>query len=125
MNPQTPRKLEEPKLVARRLIAGTTDQREQPSITFNLEENAAAFLVRWRRLHVRALPTAIEIFGNVVHPAGIREMRIHTGPGYRVYFVQKKQVILLLLCGGSKASQARDIARAKKIAQELKDNDNG
>ena len=57
--------------------------------------------------------------------SGIREMRIHTGPGYRVYFVQKKQVILLLLCGGSKASQARDIARAKKIAQELKDNDNG
>ena len=57
--------------------------------------------------------------------SGIREMRIHTGPGYRVYFVQKKQVILLLLCGGSKASQTRDIARAKKIAQELKDDDNG
>jgi putative addiction module killer protein len=52
-------------------------------------------------------------------------MRIHTGPGYRVYFVQKKQVILLLLCGGSKAGQTRDIARGKKIAQELKDDDNG
>ena len=57
--------------------------------------------------------------------SGIREMRIHTGPGYRVYFVQKKRVILLLLCGGSKAGQTRDIARAKKIAQELKDDDNG
>ena len=57
--------------------------------------------------------------------SGIREMRIHTGPGYRVYFVQKKQVILLLLCGGSKANQTRDIARAKRIAQELKDDDNG
>lgn len=57
--------------------------------------------------------------------SGIREMRIHTGSGYRVYFVQKKQVILLLLCGGSKSSQARDIARAKKIAQELKDDGNG
>jgi putative addiction module killer protein len=57
--------------------------------------------------------------------SGIREMRIHIGRGYRVYFVQKKQVILLLLCGGSKGSQTRDIARAKKIAQELKDDDNG
>ena len=52
-------------------------------------------------------------------------MRIHTDPGYRVYFVQKKQVILLLLCGGSKSSQTRDIARAKKMAQELKDYDDG
>ena len=42
-----------------------------------------------------------------------------------MYFVQKKQVILLLLCGGSKSSQARDIARAKKMAQELKDDGNG
>ena len=57
--------------------------------------------------------------------SGIREMRIHIGSGYRVYFVQKKQVILLLLCGGSKSSQSRDIARAKKIAHELKDDSNG
>ena len=57
--------------------------------------------------------------------SGIREMRIHTGSGYRVYFVQKKQVILVLLCGGSKSSQARDIVRAKKMAQELKDDGNG
>ena len=57
--------------------------------------------------------------------SGIREMRIHTGSGYRVYFVQKKRVILLLLCGGSKSSQARDIARAKKMAQELKDDGYG
>ena len=57
--------------------------------------------------------------------SGIREMRIHTGSGYRVYFVQKGQVILLLLCGGSKSSQARDIARAKKMAQQLKDDGYG
>ena len=57
--------------------------------------------------------------------SGIREMRIHAGAGYRVYFVQKKEVILLLLCGGSKSSQSRDIARAKKLAQELKDDDYG
>jgi putative addiction module killer protein len=52
-------------------------------------------------------------------------MRIHTGPGYRVYFMQKGHVILLLLCGGAKSSQTRDIARAKKMAQELKDDGNG
>jgi putative addiction module killer protein len=57
--------------------------------------------------------------------SGIREMRIHTGSGYRVYFVQKKQVILVLLCGGSKSSQTRDITRAKKMARELKDDDYG
>ena len=57
--------------------------------------------------------------------SGIREMRIHTGAGYRVYFVQKKEVILLLLCGGSKSSQSRGIARAKKLAQELKDDGYG
>ena len=57
--------------------------------------------------------------------SGVREMRIHTGAGYRVYFVQKKEVILLLLCGGSKSSQSRDIARAKKLAQELKDDGYG
>ena len=57
--------------------------------------------------------------------SGIREMRIHTGAGYRVYFVQKKEVILLLLCGGSKSSQSRDIARAKKLAQELKEDGYG
>ena len=57
--------------------------------------------------------------------SGLREMRIHVGAGYRVYFVQKKEVILVLLCGGSKSSQTRDIARAKKIAQELKDDGYG
>ena len=57
--------------------------------------------------------------------SGIREMRIHTGSGYRVYFVQKKQVILVLLCGGSKSGQTRDITRAKKMARELKDDDYG
>jgi putative addiction module killer protein len=57
--------------------------------------------------------------------SGLREMRIHTGAGYRVYFVQKKEVILVLLCGGAKSSQTRDIARAKKLAQELKDDGYG
>ncbi|WP_280136951.1 type II toxin-antitoxin system RelE/ParE family toxin [Rhizobium sp. Leaf306] len=43
-------------------------------------------------------------------------MRIHHGPGYRVYFVRRDRTILLLLCGGDKDSQARDIAEARKLA---------
>ena len=50
---------------------------------------------------------------------GIGEMRIDYGPGYRVYFVQLGPAIVLLLCGGDKSTQERDIRRAKEIADEL------
>ena len=50
---------------------------------------------------------------------GIIELRIHVGPGYRVYFVKRQKVFLLLLCGGSKSSQSRDIEKAKKLLAEL------
>ena len=51
--------------------------------------------------------------------AGVREMRIHSGPGYRLYFVQRKEQILILLCGASKSSQRSDIEKAKRIAAEI------
>jgi putative addiction module killer protein len=51
---------------------------------------------------------------------GVSEMRIHYGPGYRVYFVSRGTEFLILLCGGDKASQARDIEAAKRLAQEEK-----
>jgi putative addiction module killer protein len=51
--------------------------------------------------------------------AGVREMRIHFGPGYRVYFAQKGKVVLLLLCGGDKSTQTRDIAKAQRLLKEL------
>lgn len=50
---------------------------------------------------------------------GVREMRIHVGPGYRIYFVQTGQVVLLLLCGGDKATQRRDIEKAKTLLGEV------
>jgi len=46
---------------------------------------------------------------------GIRELRIHVGPGYRVYFTQSGKVLLLLLCGGDKSTQTRDIVRALRL----------
>jgi putative addiction module killer protein len=47
---------------------------------------------------------------------GVSELRIAYGPGYRVYFVRRSEAVVVLLCGGDKASQDRDIARAKEIA---------
>jgi putative addiction module killer protein len=47
---------------------------------------------------------------------GISEMRIHHGPGYRVYYFIEGQQIVVLLCGGDKSSQARDIEKAKAMA---------
>jgi putative addiction module killer protein len=52
---------------------------------------------------------------------GISEMRIDFGPGYRVYFMRRGQLVIILLCGGDKASQTRDIKLAKRIAAEWED----
>lgn len=49
---------------------------------------------------------------------GVSEARIHYGPGYRLYFVRRGEVVIVLLCGGDKSGQARDIERAKTLAKE-------
>jgi putative addiction module killer protein len=57
------------------------------------------------------------------HPLAkaISELRLHFGPGYRIYFMRRGESIGLLLCGGDKSSQRRDIEAAKKLARELED----
>jgi putative addiction module killer protein len=52
---------------------------------------------------------------------GVGEMRIDVGPGYRLYFMRRAETVYLLLAGGDKSTQARDIRRAKTMVRELKE----
>jgi putative addiction module killer protein len=50
---------------------------------------------------------------------GIVELKIDYGPGYRVYYINKGSILIVLLCGGDKNSQDKDIRRAKELSQHL------
>ncbi len=52
---------------------------------------------------------------------GVFEMREHFGPGWRMYYVQHGDVVIVMLGGGDKATQAADIAKAKRLADTLED----
>jgi putative addiction module killer protein len=73
----------------------------------------ARILVRLRRLQL-GNPGDAESVGE-----GVSELRIPFGPGYRVYFVQRGAALVVLLVGGDKRTQNRDIARAKELARRL------
>jgi len=71
--------------------------------------------MRIRRLDL-GNPGDVEPIGS-----GLSEMRIDYGPGYRVYYMQQRSVLVVLLCGGDKSTQKNDIKKAKEIAAEWKD----
>ena len=95
-----------------------------------IEIRQTTVYARWfRRLRDRQARVRIDIrirrlsLGNPgdVRPVGegVSEIRIHYGPGYRVYFVQRGEALVVLLTGGDKDSQERDIRRALELALEL------
>jgi putative addiction module killer protein len=71
------------------------------------------------RIAMRLARVQSGLFGDVKYFDGIGELRVDYGPGYRVYFVRRGQTIIILLCGGDKSSQVRDIGRARMLAQEV------
>jgi putative addiction module killer protein len=69
----------------------------------------------------RLVRLASGLIGDAKLFAGVGELRIDFGPGYRVYFVRRGAIVYVLLCGGTKGTQEKDIARAKRMAKEIAD----
>ena len=59
-------------------------------------------------------------FGDTKYFDGIGEMRVDFGPGYRVYFVKEGNTVYVLLCGGDKSTQSKDIKNAKELLSTLR-----
>ncbi|GAA2886200.1 putative addiction module killer protein [Aminobacter niigataensis] len=72
-----------------------------------------------RKVAQRVVRLEAGLFGDVKFFDGIGELRVNFGPGYRVYFVQSGRILIILLCGGDKSNQARDIKRALELAKEV------
>lgn len=77
------------------------------------DQQAVARIVRRLRQVERGL------LGDAKYFQGIGELRIDHGPGYRIYFRRQGDVVILLLCGGDKGSQQRDIVRALDMVREI------
>ncbi len=78
------------------------DKRAQLRIAARLRLAEAGSLGNWRTID-----------------GALSEMKVDIGPGYRLYFTRKANVLIVMLAGGDKSSQTRDITRAKRILKEL------
>ncbi len=85
-------------------LDGLADMRAQVRIAARLRQAEAGSLGEWQPVE-----------------GEVSEMRVHHGPGYRLYFVRRGRVIIVLLNGGDKSTQKRDIRRALKLAEQLGD----
>jgi len=100
----------------------------QPSeLTIEITETFDAWFTRLRdkqaekRIQARIRRAELGNFGDCAPVGeGVSEMRIHYGPGYRVYFVQFGTQVVVLLAGGDKSSQSKDIELALGLARQLK-----
>lgn len=71
------------------------------------------------RIQIRIDRLELGLLGDAKFFGGIGELRIDYGPGYRVYFVQRGDTLTILLCGGDKRTQAKDVKRAMDMAKEV------
>lgn len=71
------------------------------------------------RITQRIVRVQAGLLGDAKFFDGIGELRVDHGPGYRVYFVQQGKVLVILLCGGNKSTQKKDINRAIEMAKEV------
>lgn len=73
------------------------------------------------KIHFRLVQAELGNFGDFKSVGnGIYEMRIHYGPGYRIYYTKEDDIVVLLLAGGDKSTQQRDIEKAKELKNEKK-----
>lgn len=79
------------------------------------ETGKARIVARINRL-IEGLPGDVAPVGQ-----GVSELRIHCGPGYRVYFYREHDKVIILLCGGDKSNQSRDIKDAHQILKEWRE----
>jgi putative addiction module killer protein len=80
------------------------------------------------RHRIRSRLDRVEIghYGNYrVLGDGVFELKLDFGPGYRIYFAEQDDIIIILLCGGDKSSQSKDIDTAKTYLKELLERNNG
>ncbi|HTV67511.1 MAG TPA: type II toxin-antitoxin system RelE/ParE family toxin, partial [Rhizobiaceae bacterium] len=71
------------------------------------------------RINMRLVRVEAGLLGDAKFFEGIGELRIDYGPGYRLYFVRSGRMVVILLCGGDKSSQNKDIKRAIAMAKEI------
>lgn len=88
--------------------------------TFVAWLEALADITARSRITKRIARFEVGLFGDAKSVGGgVSEMRVDHGPGYRVYFTRRGAEVVILLCGGDKGSQARDIARAQSMVLEM------
>jgi len=80
----------------------------------SLKDRAAAKKIAQRIVRLQS-----GLMGDAKFFDGIGELRVDFGPGYRVYFVRSGAELIILLCGGDKSTQRRDVARAQAMAKEI------
>jgi putative addiction module killer protein len=94
-----------------------------------IEVRRSAAFIKWlgslrdrgarSRIEIRIDRIALGLFGDAKFFDGIGELRVDHGPGYRVYFVKRGNEVVILLCGGDKSSQDKDIRQAIEMAKEI------